>query len=304
VANFSGEAKILPELSKCFVYGATFVTVTGTPVLCVVTSVGMQLWSGDGLDMMYLCALSTMMEQDPLEEDATVAAEKHYLRGITSVGASNIAIGCSNGSTFVFKVHYNRSSMTVELAHTLSSTNTARSTVVAVAGSEEVLVVGHDDGEICGYDSSNNFSQTCSLVSAKEEGVMATGLITSLIVNGDTIVAAYTTGHLRIYRASIEELTVEITAHVRCITGLVLHPVYRNIMVSCGEDERFHLWEFPDFMTRATSTANLISTHKVDNKLCTGVGFANVPGVDITPVDAIFVAFYDDDALAVYHQKL
>lgn len=42
-------------------------------------------------------------------------------------------------------------------------------------------------------------------------------------------------------------MVAEITAHVRSINGLSLHPD-RNVVASCGEDQYLHVWSFYDFM--------------------------------------------------------
>ena len=68
---------------------------------------------------------------------------------------------------------------------------------------------------------------------------------TSLVCSDETtLIGAFISGHIRVYKLSSCELFLEISAHARCITGLALHPSL-DFFASCGEDGSVNIYTLP-----------------------------------------------------------
>lgn len=56
------------------------------------------------------------------------------------------------------------------------------------------------------------------------------------------------------------------------ITGLALNPSNNSQFISVSEDQYVNIWEIKKLSLAANSvTADLVRSHRLDNKLCTGV---------------------------------
>ena len=62
-----------------------------------------------------------------------------------------------------------------------------------------------------------------------------------------------------------------------------------SIFVTCGDDQYVNIWSFPDFKSVSASTAELLCSERMPNRLLTGVSFF--------PEDTIGVVSYDEDDL-------
>jgi WD40 repeat protein len=118
--------------------------------------------------------------------------------------------------------------------------------------------------------------------------------VTSLLIRDETIVAGFVTGHIRIYRANIGELAVEVAAHTRPVMGLALHP-RDSSFASCSEDQHVSVWVLPDFESRSSSVVDCFSTRKLPNRMLTGAAFV--------PQDRLALAAYDDSEIAILRKE-
>jgi len=58
------------------------------------------------------------------------------------------------------------------------------------------------------------------------------------------------------------------------ITGLALDPSTDNQFVSVSEDQYVNMWQVTKMsLTANTLSAELVRSHRIDNKLCTGVSY-------------------------------
>ncbi len=97
-------------------------------------------------------------------------------------------------------------------------------------------------------------------------------------------------GHIRIYRVNVNELTAEICAHVRPITGLCLHAT-DFMFASSSEDQHMQLWSCPGFSGGARDV-DLLYSSQLENRKLTGVAFL--------PDDMVGVVSYDEDDLILF----
>jgi hypothetical protein len=297
VCNATGDSsKVLPEVIRSTIYCSTFVTCAKASFVGVGSSGGFQLWCGDGNDMKYFVSLSALMTD--IVDSADL--EQHYVQCVSSCGFKHIVLGGSNGYVYVLEVS-NASGEGVTVIHRLntgpdvSNTNYPHRSIVAINGvGSSKAVCANECGDIFAYDSELAYKLTCVIPASAVMNNEA-GLITSLLTRDDTIIAGYNTGHIRIFRMSVQELAIDISAHYRCITGLALHPT-APLFCSCSEDQYMYVWGFPDFTTKHSSDADLIHSEHFENRKCTGVTFFEHGSVI---ANNIAVSHYDEAEVAV-----
>ena len=133
--------------------------------------------------------------------------------------------------------------------------------------------------------------------------------------SADIVYAGFADGHIRIYRTQIQEMSIEICAHVRAVTGLAAVPTI-GCLVSCAEDQFFQAWRLPDFVNGkafpsaasdfVASEGYLVFSEKIDNRLCTGLatlggsGSGSGSGSGKAGSVRVAVASYDDECLVVF----
>lgn len=207
--------------------------------------------------------------------------EAGFFRGLTS-STNFLGVGVSTGEVLVFDVP-SVAGGEIILQHKLEG---SKHPITCMASSAKYLIGASANGEIIGYNAFEAFS-----ISLRFSGRQVQDAIcTSLIIRDETFAAAFSSGHIRIYRINIGELALEITGHIRPVYGLALHSRL-NIFASCSEDQFVHVWSWPDFESRSSSNVDLLSSHKLDNRICTGIAFL--------PRDRIAVASYDECDLII-----
>lgn len=68
--------------------------------------------------------------------------------------------------------------------------------------------------------------------------------VTSLGLGEGTAIAGFETGHVRIYDPGTGAMLVEVTAHLRRVCSVVLHPT-KPLFLSAGEDAFTYVWTLP-----------------------------------------------------------
>jgi WD40 repeat protein len=209
-----------------------------------------------------------------------VSPDFYFARGIAATENGYICTGTSGGNLIVISVP----SRGGEGITFFDSLETKDSPISALCASIALVACGNDNGDIFCFDPNTAFERTCRFSGS---GFPCTALCSK----EDTIMAAYSSGNIRIYRTgSVQELSVEISAHARCITGLSLHPTL-FIAASCGEDQHVHVWSFPDFTSYESAAIDLLSSTVIPNKKLTGISFMSD--------ERIGLVAYDDDEITV-----
>lgn len=270
----NGVSKKVPLTKKCTVYQASLVSMANAAVsslLVAATSEGLFIYSIDKLESIFHLPLGNESE------------ESHYNRGITYLDYGFICVGNSSGNVTVVKVNSKN-----ENIQFFDNIETKPIPISCLGSSGRLVVAGNDYGDVFGFDHHANFEKVCKF---NGRGFPCTSIVT----REDVVIAAFTTGHIRIYRASINELAIEITAHGRCINGLALHPAL-DVVASVGEDQNMNVWSVPDFSSRSSREIDLLSSFVLANKKLTGVSFFND--------ERIGVVAYDDDEINFFEKNL
>ena len=215
------------------------------------------------------------------------------MRGVTSL-TNCVCVGTSLGSIVVFRFNLNSP---IDTAHskTVIMEPLYSKSVTVLGSSENTFCGGNENGDIFVYgtDFALDFHFVCKFSGA---GFPCTSIACQ---NGtNTIIAGFSTGHIRIYRPNIAELSIEITAHVRSVTGIIIDP-NDGFYATCGEDQFFQVWKIPNFTdceyTDSLKKECLLFCEKLDNRLCTGICFLSE--------NKIAVASYDDESLITFQKN-
>lgn len=242
--------------------------------LVVTSNLGVQLWSADGERLEWFLKMTEELEE------TNEAPQFHFMRGAcsltTSTGTNCIAVGSSIGTLLIVTT-------SGDVIHRLSTSSS--SPITAVAATPRYLFCANDEGDILGFRCDGTFENFMRIQGKGD-------CCSALVCKDGVVVAAFSTGHVRIYRAELGELSIEIAAHSRAMTGMALHP-HCAYLATCGEDQNAHVWTFPDFLSPSGSDMDLAYSSKLENCLCTGVAW--------TADQQLLVASYDSEDLHVFH---
>lgn len=244
-------------------------------MLAVLSNLGVQVWSMFGDTMMFYFPLNSILGFESEEEK--------FVRGVAAL-RDFFCVGCSTGNILVFSC---REGGNFPLLHNLESEKVA---ISSLASSPSLLVAANDNGKIFGYSGNDAFEQSFTFPGYGSP-------CTALCQREHLLLAGYATGHIRGFRTDIVELTFEITAHTRAVTGLSLNTAERgggSELASCSQDQHLHVWGLPDFRSNASSRVSLLYTDCLENKMCTGVAFLSG--------GRVCVAAYDEDEISLFRK--
>jgi WD40 repeat protein len=243
--------------------------------MVITTSTGVFLWNDDGTHMLFFLALSDITVGD---------VEYQYMRGIAG-NEKSVFIGTSLGQILEISLPQSGPDHHIEL---VSKVSCSKNPITCLCTCKEYVICADDRGGFSAYTTSKHISSP--IYSKKGDDYPCT----SIVATDNSIIASFSTGHIRGYKLSTGELLVTLTAHIRCINGLAMHPS-ENIVVSVSEDQYISVWSIGDFSTRSGKSFDLLSSIKVDNHQCTGVG--------VYADGRVAVSSYDEDELVVVHNS-
>jgi WD40 repeat protein len=266
IVDSSGEVVRLPT-PRSQIHQACFIKFNGKDHVAILSNTGLQLWSGNGLNMIHFFSISTL---DDVDSD-------QFFRGV-AVSGENICVGTSMGRVLVF---HTIGIPDISVAHDLG---TSKSPISAMVGSDKYVVCGNDDGEVFVFNAKEAYHQTCKFP--------ATGHVcTALLLRDEVVVAAYSSGHIRVFRLDIQEQSLEVTAHIRAISALALNP-NQNVFASCAEDQTVQMWSWPEYISTSVSSMDILFSTRIENRMLTGAAFF---------VDGrLGVTSFDDSELVVF----
>jgi WD40 repeat protein len=195
--------------------------------------------------------------------------------GIAGIDSGYICVGSSVGTIAVIHCGGGDDSDTFSM-HKLLGTRQEKA-IFAAGGSASLLACGNDFGDVHLYNAKSNFEQLCEF---RGFGYPCT----SIVLNDDAVVCAYSSGHIRIFRTDSLEMAIEVTAHIRCINALALHPELR-LFASCGEDQFVNVWALPEFHRVGSNTTELLFSERFPNRLLTGIAFCRDSKLAATSYD-------------------
>jgi len=280
------------EFKNTQVFSASYISFgssrgRGPEYLIICSNLGAQLWSADGERMEWYTQLADLLGDVPrtAADGGSSAAgsadlQAHFLRGacgFQSVGGTNcVAIGSSIGTVFIFNA-------AGDVLHRLSTQSS--SAVAATAASSQYLFAANDDGDVVGYRLASGFESFMRIPGRGDA-------CTSLCCKEGVVVAGFVTGHVRVFRSEIGELTIETAAHSRSLSALALHPS-AAYLATVSEDQCLRVWTCPDFKTPSGSDLDLGFAVRLEHCLCTGVAWA--------PDGRLLVANFDSEDLVQFH---
>lgn len=127
-----------------------------------------------------------------------------------------------------------------------------------------MMASADDRGTIVLHDVHENYD-TLHTIKAEDEYP-----VTDMVMTQELVIASYCTGHLRFFNVDTGNITIEISAHCRCINAIDLKG---NKLVSIGEDTFLNVWKLPDMDSKSSSAVSLMYSHQVTDHLLTGVTF-------------------------------
>lgn len=211
--------------------------------------------------------------------------ETHFSKGITATDNSFICTGTSSGNVVVINVP----SRGGEGISFFDSLETKESPISSLGSSIALVACGNDNGDIFGFDPNSAFERVCRF-----SGIGFP--CTSVAVKDDYIFASFMNGKIRLFRPSVQELSIEISAHSRNINAITVHPT-QYLAASVSDDQILHVWTLPDYSSASYSSSevNLFCSCSLENKKLTGVSFLSD--------DRIGVVAYDDDELTTFSRN-
>lgn len=208
--------------------------------------------------------------------------DSRFVKGIAS-DSNNFYVGTSNGKVLVFETKLGLSGGNFPLSQQLE-TDSQPIPVSAVSCSSHTVAVGNDFGTIFLHKTREAYMQAAKF---KGDGAPCT----ALVQNETLAMAGFTSGHIRLYRTDINELSVEITAHVRMVTALDFQES-TQLLASVGADQQVLVWSVPSFTSKAHSSVDCVFAHTIENRICTGVAFVGE--------SKLSVAGYDEEEVVVF----
>jgi WD40 repeat protein len=190
------------------------------------------------------------------------------MRGVDAAGGF-IYVGSSNGACYVISSD-DSEDKGMKLQNKIQC---EQYPISSVASSGSLLAIGDENGNVHCFDPACAYEKCFE---HKGCGFSCTSVVTS----GNAVIAGFSSGHIRVFQVfssflnthEKNELVFEIAAHIRSITGLSMHP-YRNMIVSCSEDQYIQVWAIPNFLNSQGSDVDILFYEKLENKLLTGVSF-------------------------------
>ncbi|XP_065339299.1 uncharacterized protein LOC135939065 [Cloeon dipterum] len=287
--SYMGQASTVSSLGSSSLQPVTilqvaFVSTSGRSYFVVASTFGVQIFDEGGSVILFSYDIS----KSPVTPDNPDASSAPYAVGIAKLSTrpdtAFICVGASSGGILVL------SAVGLDICFCSKAQNHDYS-VTCLAGLDRTLVSGDTSGTVMSWKIDDkgkltrtsfirgpNWSCTClCMYYDRSEKAMA--------------VAAFGSGHLRIYEAANLALRAEVAAHSRWITGLDV-AVKAKLLVSCSEDSIFSVWQLhPD---EKTPIDYLCSTSVSSHKLV-GARFLNSEG------NSLCLSSFESDLLHCYN---
>jgi len=183
------------------------------------------------------------------------------LRGIAGFG-STLFIGCGTGDILLFTVNARSMTLVKKISH-----HQGPIMALDVNDVDGITVLASADqlGSVVLCEVRND--KVNKIQTFKNDG--PTPGCTSVCIGHGFCVAAFVSGHIRMYNIKKKQIQVEISAHTRCINGLDIHPT-KHIVAAVSEDTFITVWTLPVKETKIKKLVCMSPHHS----LLSGVQFA------------------------------
>lgn len=285
------EAPALPTQASWCQFGKTY-------FLVVTTTVDIQVWDGHGTALLH----AHMLEAAPDAGDSAGAAQstRCFARGIATLGTAQaqfLCVGTSSGAIVVLAHHVERGkhSFVPASANATPSSPHRGEALTALASNSTCaqLASADDDGRVVLWDASEG-DRAWSLVHTFD--AWRGHPCTSLEFGTRFLLAAYSTGHVRIFDHGTPHIVAEIAAHNRCInaiTGMVPSDGFdRCVFASVGDDTVLNVWSIDSRAEGDGVEVELLGSASCLDALLVGVAFKGT--------EHIITSSYEATALQVW----
>jgi len=243
-------------------------------LLAIASFRSLQLFSADGKKMLHSIPLDR-----PSEE------ERPYFQGIAAC-RSQVYAGSSTGD--IYRVAVTGAGPAFGACVTDKEPSCAG--VVDLAGGGDVLAISHA-GDVTNPPAivltTVGADGAFSISAAFAEG----GLCTSMRIRQNTLFAAYSTGHIRLFSLESRSLSAVIAAHARWINAIEVHPT-KDLFATASEDTFIGLWRLE------AGGAKVSHVQHIPAADCTLTGIAFAGGLER---GTVAVTAYDVDAVMAWN---
>ncbi|XP_059469523.1 WD repeat-containing protein 54-like [Neocloeon triangulifer] len=273
--SYMGQASTVSSLGNSnlqpvIILQVAFVSTSGRSYFVVASTFGVQIFDEGGSVILFSYDIS----KSPVSAFDTDASSAPYAVGIAKLSTrpdtASICVGASSGGILVL------SAMGLDISFSSMSRNHDYS-VTCLAGLDRTLISGDTSGTVMSWKIDNNekLNRTSFI---RGPNWSCTCLCAYYDLAGKAMaVAAFGSGHLRIYEAATLALRAEVAAHSRWITGLDVAPETR-MLISCSEDSIFTIWQLnPDECT----PIDYVCSSSVANHKLLGARFLNSHGTSL-----------------------
>ena len=269
-----------------------------THFLVVTTTVNIQVWDGHGTALLHVHVLETASDAS---DDTSAGQSSHcFARGIATLGTAQaqfLCAGTSSGAIVVLAHHVERGKHSFVLASanaTPSSPHVGEAlTALASNSTCAQLASADNDGRVVIWDASEGdhaWAQVHTFDAWRGHPC------TSLEFGARFLLAAYSTGHVRIFNPAKPHILAEIAAHNRCINaiaGLVTSDTFdRCVFASVGDDTMLNVWAVDSRPETDDVEVELLNSASCVDALLVGVAFKGT--------DNIITSSYEATSLQVW----
>ncbi|XP_067006712.2 WD repeat-containing protein 54 [Anabrus simplex] len=236
-------------------------------LLLVTSSLGFQVFDDMGRNCWFTHACL----------DSTEKAGK-FARGIALIGDGTVCVGNNSGTIRVFHISEDFSEFKL-----VDQLPVHQKCITDLASNQHDLLASADDsGTIVLYDVGND---TRCLAAIQSFGFPCT----CLQIWKSFILAAYGSGHIRMFEAKFGSILCEVSAHARWITALDLAPD-KGVLLSVSEDSCAKVWGIDKEERRLVHKFSV----PCDNGMLMGGRFLNSSGTEfcVTAFDSNEVFCY------------
>ncbi|KAK3861148.1 hypothetical protein Pcinc_032852 [Petrolisthes cinctipes] len=213
------EAKVVTSTqSSLSIMQAAWVKVSSRTLLVLATTKGALFYDWDGSVLLYAHLLP------PTPPDAPYA----FTRGIAAIYSGFVCVGVHTGEVVVVRV-------SDEEVKTVDVVKWHARPITTLASHGLVLVTGDDEGHITVAQDDQGLQNVCCIDTYGSP-------VTCLAAWGGQVVAAYLSGHIRIFNLQCGRIIAEVCGHARSITGLDIAKE-SGLMLTTSEDSYIRVWQ-------------------------------------------------------------
>ncbi|KAI8490742.1 WD repeat-containing protein 54-like [Branchiostoma floridae x Branchiostoma belcheri] len=243
-------------------------------LLVITSQKGVQIFEQDGAIMVFWHALGAA---------ESVSGYSTFARGVAPVAGNLICVGTSSGNVLCFNIPPKGPNVT--LTETMKGHSSAITDITSTGHTGDTVVTADDSGNIIVWKGPK-FVEVTRISGSRNPACC-------VCLWKDTVIAAYSTGHIRLFGVETGNIHAEVCAHARWISSLDILPESGQLL-SASEDSYARIWQLKKGNT--TEVEHVHSECVTDIQLC-GAKFTSPEG------KAFAVTGYDTNEIIYYVQN-